>query len=106
LHFTDPTPNGTQISRFYSGDFHAQIRQEDASEKAFGERFQSYVDWVVKFVPCGRAVDIGCAAVLLPKMLRDKSLSWSELNLILKPLRGGGPLRYPDPNRRAGRSGV
>jgi 2-polyprenyl-3-methyl-5-hydroxy-6-metoxy-1,4-benzoquinol methylase len=72
LRFTDPTPTDAQIGRFYSGDFHAQIRQEGASERAFGERFRKYVDWIIAFVPGGRAVDIGCATGLLPKMLRDK----------------------------------
>jgi 2-polyprenyl-3-methyl-5-hydroxy-6-metoxy-1,4-benzoquinol methylase len=72
LHFTDPTPTDAQIHRFYSGDFHAQIRQQGASEKAFGERFQRYVDWIVEFAPGGRAVDIGTATGLLPKMLRDR----------------------------------
>jgi 2-polyprenyl-3-methyl-5-hydroxy-6-metoxy-1,4-benzoquinol methylase len=72
LHFTDPTPTDKQIRRFYSGDSHAQIRLEGASEKAFGNRFRRYVDWITTFIPRGRAVDIGCATGLLPKLLGDR----------------------------------
>ena len=72
LHFTDPTPTATQIERFYTGDWHSQIREPGASEKAFGERFQRYVDWVTTFVKSGRSVDIGCATGLLPKMFKDR----------------------------------
>ena len=72
LHFTDPTPNARQIHGFYAEDFHVHIRAEGASEKAFSQRFQRYVDWITTFVKSGRSIDIGCATGLLPKLLKDR----------------------------------
>jgi 2-polyprenyl-3-methyl-5-hydroxy-6-metoxy-1,4-benzoquinol methylase len=71
LHFTDPTPTESEIRRFYSGDFHVQLRRSGASEQAFGARFARYVDWIRHFVPPGRVLDVGCATGLLPRLLQD-----------------------------------
>jgi 2-polyprenyl-3-methyl-5-hydroxy-6-metoxy-1,4-benzoquinol methylase len=72
LYFTDPKPTPEQMHRFYSGDFHAQLREPGASERAFGDRFRSYIDWIRDFVPSGRSLDVGCATGLLPAMLKEK----------------------------------
>jgi SAM-dependent methyltransferase len=81
LHFTDPAPSSVQIQSFYSGDFHAQLRQEGAGERVFGERFQRYVDWIPSFVPSGRTLDIGCATGLLPRLLKDRGYEAEGLEM-------------------------
>jgi SAM-dependent methyltransferase len=81
LHFTDPTPCDSQIERFYSGDFHAQLRQEGVGEREFGARFQRYVDWIAAFVPSGRTLDVGCATGLLPRMLKDRGYASEGLEM-------------------------
>jgi SAM-dependent methyltransferase len=81
LHFTDPTPTDSQIREFYSGDFHSELRRAGATERVFGERFRRYVDWIEAFVPSGRALDVGCATGLLPKLLRDRGYAAEGLEL-------------------------
>jgi SAM-dependent methyltransferase len=89
LHFTDPAPTDSQISGFYSGDFHSQLRQEGASEQFAGERFRRHVDWIAKFVPSGRTLDVGCATGLLPRLLQDKGYAAEGLEMHPETARWG-----------------
>ena len=81
LRFTDPTPTDEQLRSFYSGDFHAPLRIPGAAEAMFSERFRRYVDWIVEFVPGGRALDVGCATGFLPWMLRQKGFDVEGIEL-------------------------
>jgi 2-polyprenyl-3-methyl-5-hydroxy-6-metoxy-1,4-benzoquinol methylase len=81
LHFTDPIPNDRQIRRFYSSDFHTDLRLPGATERHFGARFNRYVAWIQQFVASGRTLDVGCATGLLPKTLRDRGYDAEGLEL-------------------------
>lgn len=72
LVFTDPQPNEEDIRGFYHGDYHSQLRRPGASEKAFGKKFDSYCEWLLRYVNPGKSLDIGCATGLLVKKLRDR----------------------------------
>ena len=81
LHFTDPTPTEDQIRQFYSGDYHQELRTAGASERAFEARFTRYIDWISKFLPSGRSLDVGCATGLLPRMLKDRGYDAEGIEL-------------------------
>jgi 2-polyprenyl-3-methyl-5-hydroxy-6-metoxy-1,4-benzoquinol methylase len=81
LHFTDPKPTDQQMRRFYSGDFHAQLREPGASERAFGDRFRHYIEWIAEFVPSGRTLDVGCSTGLLPWMLKQRGYTAEGIEL-------------------------
>lgn len=66
---------------FYSGDFHADLRQPGGSERAFGARFARYADWISTFTPAGRCLDVGCATGLFPKMLKDRGYAAEGVEL-------------------------
>jgi 2-polyprenyl-3-methyl-5-hydroxy-6-metoxy-1,4-benzoquinol methylase len=70
LHFCAPTPTAHEITQFYSGDYHAELRVPGASEKAFGAKFVRYRDYALEFVKNGRSLDIGTATGLLPSILK------------------------------------
>lgn len=89
LYFTDPKPTPEQMRRFYSGDFHAQLRAPGASERAFGDRFRRYIEWIAKFVPSGRTLDVGCSTGLLPWMLKQKGYSAEGIELHPETARWG-----------------
>lgn len=72
LVFTDPQPNEDDIRTFYDGDYHSELRQPGASEKAFGEKFDGYCEWLLRYANPGRSVDIGCATGLFVKKLQDR----------------------------------
>ncbi len=73
LVFTDPQPNEADIQSFYGGeDYHSELRQPGASEKAFGRKFDGYCDWLLRYVKPGRSLDVGCATGLLVKKLQDR----------------------------------
>jgi 2-polyprenyl-3-methyl-5-hydroxy-6-metoxy-1,4-benzoquinol methylase len=72
LVFTDPQPNESDISSFYEGDYHSALREPGANEKVFGEKFESYCDWLLRYVEPGRSLDIGCATGLFVKYLQDR----------------------------------
>ena len=69
LHYTDPKPTPAQMAGFYEGDYHSELRSPGGSERAFGEKFRRYVEWIVQFVQKGRSLDIGCATGLMPHLL-------------------------------------
>ncbi len=72
-HFTNPEPSEAEIAAFYAGQYHAEIRQVDASEEIFNSKFRRYIKLIKKFVPKGsRCLDVGCATGLFPKLLGDE----------------------------------
>jgi 2-polyprenyl-3-methyl-5-hydroxy-6-metoxy-1,4-benzoquinol methylase len=89
LHFTDPKPTLEQMARFYSGDFHEQLREPGGSERAFGDRFRRYIEWIQKFVPSGRTLDVGCSTGLLPWMLKQKGYAAEGIELHSETARWG-----------------
>lgn len=72
LVFTNPQPNETDIQSFYEDDYHSNLRQPGASEKAFGYKFDDYCDWLLNYTKPGKALDIGCATGLFVKKLQDR----------------------------------
>lgn len=70
-HFCHPTPSDAEISDFYSGDYHEQLRAPGATEKEFGAKFTAYRDWIVQFLRGGRSLDIGAATGLMPSLLKQ-----------------------------------
>lgn len=72
LYFTDPLPTEEQMTQFYSGDYHAELRHPGAAEAEFGDKFRRYIAWIASYVPSGRCLDAGCATGLFPHMLREK----------------------------------
>jgi SAM-dependent methyltransferase len=89
LHFTDPIPSALDIQEFYKGDYHVNLRAEGATEQEFGTKFRHYVRWIRKFVPSGRALDIGCATGLLPRMLADEGYAAEGIELNAESARWG-----------------
>jgi SAM-dependent methyltransferase len=71
LVFTDPQPNEADIRSFYEGDYHSGLLSPGAAEKAFGEKFSDYCEWLLGYIKPGRSLDIGCSTGLLVKKLRD-----------------------------------
>ncbi len=71
LHFCHPTPSKADISGFYSGDYHSQLRVPGATEAAFGAKFAGYRDWILGFMRSGRSLDIGSATGLMPALLKE-----------------------------------
>lgn len=69
-HFCDPLPSSEEIQSFYTGDYHADLRVPGGTEKAFGEKFTRYSDWILQFVTGGRSMDIGTSTGLLPSLLQ------------------------------------
>lgn len=73
LHFTDPRPTPAFLEECYSGDYHAELRAEGATEQIFGAKYRRYLDWLTTYLPSGsRVLDIGCSTGLLVKMLGDE----------------------------------
>lgn len=72
LVFTDPQPNEADIQSFYEEDYHSDLRQPGASEKAFGSKFDGYCEWLLRYVKPGESLDVGCATGLFVKKLRDR----------------------------------
>lgn len=72
LVFTDPPPNEADIQSFYWEDYHSDLRQPGASEKIFGEKFDSYCEWLLRYLKPGRSLDVGCATGLFVKKLQDR----------------------------------
>ncbi len=89
LYFTDPVPNGEQLQRFYSGDYHAQLRQPGASERVYGARFQRYAEWIASLVPPGRTLEVGCATGLLSWMLQQRGYAAEGIDLDEETVRWG-----------------
>ena len=82
LHFTDPRPTPAFLEQCYAGDYHAQLRAEGATERAFGTKFQRYKDWLIPHLPVGgRVLDIGCSTGLLVKMLSDQGFRAEGIEL-------------------------
>ena len=71
LHFCLPPPSEAQIKEFYAGDYHSNLRMAGATEKAFGRKFASYRDWLLRFLTEGRTLDIGTGTGLFPSLLKQ-----------------------------------
>jgi 2-polyprenyl-3-methyl-5-hydroxy-6-metoxy-1,4-benzoquinol methylase len=71
LHFTQPAPSSDQITRFYSGDYHSELRTPNVTERLYGPKYGRYLQWLQQFQPSGRVLDVGCATGLLVRMLCD-----------------------------------
>jgi SAM-dependent methyltransferase len=72
LVFTDPQPSETDIRSFYQGDYHSELRQPGRTEAVFGEKFDDYCEWLLRYCEIGRSLDIGCSTGLLVKKLQDR----------------------------------
>jgi 2-polyprenyl-3-methyl-5-hydroxy-6-metoxy-1,4-benzoquinol methylase len=72
LHFTDPRPTPAFLEQCYSGEYHAELQAEGATEQ-FGEaKYRRYLNALLPYLPPGsRVLDIGCSTGLLVKMLCD-----------------------------------
>jgi 2-polyprenyl-3-methyl-5-hydroxy-6-metoxy-1,4-benzoquinol methylase len=80
-HYTDPLPTLDDIRSFYTGDYHAELASEEASEAAFGKKFHGYADWICKHVRPGRSLDIGCTTGLFPRILRERGFDAEGLEI-------------------------
>ncbi|MBI3864314.1 MAG: class I SAM-dependent methyltransferase [Planctomycetia bacterium] len=65
----------------YSGDYHRELRIPGATERIFGQKFRRYANWIQRFCPPGRALDIGCSTGLLVRMLRDRGFDAEGLEM-------------------------
>jgi 2-polyprenyl-3-methyl-5-hydroxy-6-metoxy-1,4-benzoquinol methylase/ribosomal protein S27AE len=72
LHFTDPRPSEAFLEECYAGDYHAELRTPGGTERAFGDKYQRYADWLGNHLARGRVLDVGCATGLLVRMLCDR----------------------------------
>jgi len=106
LHYCTPHPTPAEIAAFYSGDYHAELRERGASEVIFGAKFREYRDWVLRFIQAGRSLDIGTATGLFPSLLKQAgfdaeglecnhaSAEWGRahygVNIVAKPLEESG----------------
>lgn len=88
-HFTSPTPTDADIAGFYAGDYHATLREADASERAFGAKYDRYLRTLSRFLPTGRILDIGCATGLLVKRLVDQGYDAIGIELNAQSARHG-----------------
>lgn len=70
-HFCTPQPKDGLIDHFYGGDYHAMLRVQGGTEKAFRDKFARYRDWVLRFTVQGRSLDIGTATGLFPSLLKE-----------------------------------
>jgi 2-polyprenyl-3-methyl-5-hydroxy-6-metoxy-1,4-benzoquinol methylase len=70
-HFCSPTPTAAEIASFYEGDYHQSLRVKGGSESTFGKKFERYRDWVLRYVPRGRSLDIGSSTGLFPSLLKQ-----------------------------------
>jgi 2-polyprenyl-3-methyl-5-hydroxy-6-metoxy-1,4-benzoquinol methylase len=82
LHFTEPQPTAADIRSFYTNDdYHSQLRDAGATEQEFGAKYERYLEWIRRFLPAGRTLDIGCATGLLPHILRRAGYQAEGLEL-------------------------
>jgi 2-polyprenyl-3-methyl-5-hydroxy-6-metoxy-1,4-benzoquinol methylase len=81
LHFTDPRPSPQFLSAYYAGEYHAGLQVEGGTELAFGAKFRRYADWLGRFLPAGRVLDVGCSTGLLVKMLSDRGYQAEGIEL-------------------------
>src|SRR5216684_6367512 len=72
LHFTEPIPTPEDLSGFYGGGYHLELREAGGMEAAFSAKYRSYIQFIRRQVPPGSStLDVGCATGLFPKMLQD-----------------------------------
>jgi 2-polyprenyl-3-methyl-5-hydroxy-6-metoxy-1,4-benzoquinol methylase len=71
LHFTDPRPSEAFLEECYAGDYHAELRTPGGTERAFGDKYRRYAEWLGKHLAGGRVLDVGCSTGLLVRMLCD-----------------------------------
>lgn len=70
-HFCTPQPSAAEIRALYSGDYHSNLRSDGGTERVFAAKFAQYRDWILRFLPQGRVLDVGTATGLLPRILKD-----------------------------------
>lgn len=102
LHFTWPQPTDDDISGFYNGDYHSELRVQGGTEARFASKYYRYRDWVHEYLkPPGRSIDIGCATGLLPSLLRESGWAAEGLELNEESVRFGRS-RFGIPIRTGG----
>ncbi len=80
-HFTDPIPDLDDIKSFYSNNYHQELLSVEGTIKAFGPKFESYIDWIIPYVQGGRSLDIGCSTGLFPYLLKRRGFLAEGLEL-------------------------
>lgn len=80
-HYTTPTPTKDEISAFYEGDYHSELRTEVGTEAAFEAKYLRYADTLGRHLRSGRVVDVGCSTGLLVKILRDRGYDAEGIEL-------------------------
>lgn len=81
LHFTSPIPTQDDLSSFYAGEYHADLRTSGGTEAAFGSKYQRYADTLGRRLTSGRVVDVGCSTGLLVRTLRDRGYDAEGIEL-------------------------
>ena len=71
-HYTDPHPTLGDMATFYGGEYHQELLTRDGSLAAFGPKFERYIDWILRWVKPGRALDIGCSTGLFSYLLQRR----------------------------------
>lgn len=89
LHFTTPRPAAAFLAAHYSGQYHADLRSEGGTERAFGAKYSRYAGWLTEHRPGGRFLDIGCSTGLLVRMMRDRGFLAEGLELNPESARWG-----------------
>lgn len=71
LYFTCPPPAEENLTEFYSGDYHQEIRGDAHAEFALEKKYRRYVALLKRHLDTGKVLDIGCSSGLLVRMLLD-----------------------------------
>ena len=79
--FTDPHPTLDDLKGFYADSYHSPLCSVGESEAAFGEKFESYLQWILKFVRNGRSLDLGCSTGLFPHLLGEHGFQAEGLEI-------------------------
>jgi 2-polyprenyl-3-methyl-5-hydroxy-6-metoxy-1,4-benzoquinol methylase len=88
-HFTNPRPSEAVLGQIYNADYHAELRTPGGAERAFGTKYERYLRMLSRFLPKGRALDIGCSTGLLVRMLKDRGYDAEGIELHKKSAEWG-----------------
>lgn len=80
-HFTDPYPTLTDLKGFYAESYHSPLCFPGKTEAVFGEKFEGYLRWILKFVRSGRSLDLGCSTGLFPHLLQEHGFQAEGLEI-------------------------
>jgi SAM-dependent methyltransferase len=69
------------LKRFYADSYHSPLCAPGKTEAVFGEKFEGYLRWILKFVHSGGSLDLGCSTGLFPSMLEKHGFQAEGLEI-------------------------